>query len=284
VIEPLSSSNKYQVGPTSRQLPVGVFDSGLGGLTVVQQLFKQLPWESIIYFGDTARVPYGSKSVDTVRKYAIQIVRFLEARGVKLLVIACNTVSSVALEVVAEAAQVPVIGVIEPGALAAAAVTRNHKVGVIGTTATIRSGAYEKALQQLASHLIVLSTACPLFVPLVEEGWLDHPVTEQVAREYLQPVLQQGIDTLILGCTHYPLLKTILHKVAGNGLRIVDTAIETARQVKAHLGTLRLFSPQQSHPQHFFYVSDFPQKFEEVAARFLGEPLSNVTHISVENY
>ncbi len=262
------------------RLPIGVFDSGLGGLTVVKQLVTQLPHEKILYFGDTARVPYGSKGAVTVQKFSRQIARFLFDRGVKMIVVACNTASSYALEILQTEYNLPLLGVLEPGARAALRVTRNQRVGVIGTTATIAAGKYPQILHALAPDVAVFSKACPLFVPLVEEGWLDSPVTELVAREYLSPLLQNEIDTLILGCTHYPLLKNVLQRVVASEIQIVDTALETANQVRQILqGKDLLAPPSPATPEHQYFVSDVPQKFEELAERFLGAPLKNVTRI-----
>ena len=265
-------------------LPIGVFDSGLGGLTVVKQLLLHLPNESIIYFGDTARLPYGTKSILTVRKFSLQIARFLQDQGVKIIVVACNTASSLALNVIKENTAVPVLGVIGPGVSAALRVSKSKSIGVIGTTATILSGAYKKALQKLDPAVNVNSVACPLFVPLVEEGWERSDVTELIARKYLDPIINTEIDTLILGCTHYPILKDVLHKVVDNRVIIIDSSIETARQVRYILQSEKIQRPKRSKPTHKFYVSDRPQRFEEIAERFLGEPLPNVKQISLDDY
>lgn len=266
-----------------RNLPIGVFDSGLGGLTVVKQLFRQLPDESIIYFGDTARVPYGSKSVETVQRFAMQIANFLAERGVKMIVVACNTATSVALELLQARFDLPVIGVIEPGARSALAISPGKNIGVIGTTGTINSGKYTQILNAADSSVRVFGQACPLFVPLVEEGWADSPVTEMVAREYLRNLTAQKIDTLILGCTHYPIIKDVIQRVVDNDIRIVDTAIETANQVRQILAQKNLLCERTIAPQHKFFVSDLPQKFEEIAERFLGEPIANVARINLED-
>jgi len=199
--------NQSQAKADVRNRPIGVFDSGLGGLTVVNQLIQHLPQESIIYFGDTARVPYGTKSPETVQKFAVQIIRFLQSQGVKLIVVACNTVSSVAMEKILELSDVPVIGVIEPGSRAALQKSKNRRIGVIGTSATVSAGKYNSVLLSMSPDVAVFSQACPLFVPLVEEGWIGSAVTEMVARIYLEPIMRQSVDTLILGCTHYPIIK-----------------------------------------------------------------------------
>jgi len=265
-------------------LPIGVFDSGLGGLTVVKQLLLHLPDESIIYFGDTARLPYGTKSVSTIRKFSLQIARFLQDQGVKIIVVACNTASSLALNVIKENISVPVLGVIEPGVSAALRVSKTKSIGVIGTTATILSGAYKEALQKLDPEVNVNSVACPLFVPLVEEGWERSDVAEMIARKYLDPIINTEVDTLILGCTHYPILKDVLQRVVDNRVIIIDSSIETARQVHSILQSEKIHSPRKSKPTHKFYVSDRPQRFEEIAERFLGELLPNVKQISLDDY
>jgi glutamate racemase len=259
-----------------RRLPIGVFDSGIGGLTVVRALRERLPRESIYYFGDTARVPYGVKSAETIRQYSTQIVDFLLGHQVKLLVIACNTMAAVAADAIRERAAVPVLDVIEAGAEVAAAGTRNRRVGVIGTLTTVGSGAYEEAIRARASDATVLSQACPLFVPLVEEGWLDHPVTQLTAAEYLAPLLAAGIDTLVLGCTHYPLLQPLLQEVAGRDVRLVDSAETTAARAAALLGELELLGDAASPPAHRFFVTDVPQRFRAVGERFLGLPMPDI--------
>jgi len=281
VIKP--SSNKSLSQSDISNLPIGVFDSGLGGLTVVEQIFSRLPNESILYFGDTARVPYGSKSVHTVQKFSKQIVQFLQEKGVKMIVVACNTASSVALDVLKKSISVPIVGVIEPGVRAALEFTVRRRIGVIGTTATISTGKYPEILKQKAPDIFVESVACPLFVPLVEEGWVDSPVTEQIARIYLKPLIEKNIDTLILGCTHYPLIKKILQKVVDSDVQIIDTAIETAVDVENILRENGLLNNGTRKPRHQFYVSDFPQKFEEIANRFIGQSLQNVKRVSLDD-
>ncbi len=264
--------------------PIGVFDSGLGGLTVVNQLMKHLPGESIIYFGDTARVPYGSKSTLTIQKFSQQIAGFLQSQGVKLIVVACNTASSVALDQVKESGIVPVIDVIEPGARAALRESVSRRIGIIGTTATISAGKYETILKTLEKNVSVFSQACPLFVPLVEEGWIESPVTEQVARIYLNPLMQNRIDSLILGCTHYPIIKDTIKKIVDGNVQIIDSAIETAVKVRETLESHYLLNDAKTDPEHLFYVSDFPRKFEEIARRLLGQPLMNVHRIALDDH
>ena len=256
--------------------PIGVFDSGLGGLTVVHELLQQLPHESLVYFGDTARVPYGNKSPATVRRYASEIADFLVSRDVKLIVVACNTASSHALEHLAASSPVPVEGVIEPGARAAVRASGTRRIGVIGTAGTIRSGAYARAIKKLAPDAIVVEQACPLLVPLVEEGWLDRPATRLIAEEYVAPLAQRGIDTLVLGCTHYPLLKPLLAEILGPSISLIDSAEETAAQVARRLAASTLRAPEDAKSHAHFVVSDAPESFERVGAAFLGERVRDI--------
>ncbi len=256
--------------------PLGVFDSGIGGLTVARAVFERLPHESVIYFGDTARVPYGPKSPDTVRRYAGEILAYLLGRGVKALVVACNTISAHALDYLVERSPVPLVGVIEPGARAAVQATRTGRIGVIGTAGTIASGAYERAIKRLRPDAAVCVQACPLFVPLVEEGWFDHAATEVIAREYLAPLQRAGVDVLVLGCTHYPLLKPLLARVLGPAVTLVDSAEETAKIVAQEIAQRNLAAPAGAHPAHRFVVSDDEPHFRRVGARFLGGKLQHV--------
>jgi glutamate racemase len=263
--------------------PIGIFDSGLGGLTVVKAIQKELPKEKLVYFGDTARIPYGTKSPDTIIRYARQIIRFFrKTQKVKCVVVACNTSSAWALESVRKEFPIPILGVIEPGAYAAVEVTRNGRIGVIGTEGTIASGAYPRAIHHLAPRAKVYSKACPLFVPLVEEGKLAGPVTEAVAREYLGPLLKRKIDTLVLGCTHYPLLKRTLAKVAGPKVKIVDSAEETARSLHRNLEMHGV--AMNGHGGGKYFVSDLSRKFKEQAQRFLGRNIPKVEKIFIEKY
>ena len=255
--------------------PLGVFDSGIGGLTVARALFERLPNESIIYFGDTARVPYGPKSPDTVRRYSAEILAYLLKRGVKAVVIACNTSTAHALGYLKERSSVPVVGVIEPGARAAVAATKTGTIGVIGTAGTIASGAYERAITALRPDVRVYSRPCPLFVPLVEEGWFDHPAAELIAREYLEPLKRAQEDVLDLGCTHYPLLKKLLSRVMGPDVKLVDSAEETAKVVSDELERQGLLANGGAH-EHRFVVSDDEPHFRKVGALFLGEKLKQV--------
>lgn len=263
--------------------PIGIFDSGLGGLTVVKAIQKELPKEKLVYFGDTARIPYGTKSPDTIIHYARQIIRFLIKREkVKAIVVACNTSSAWALKTVRREFNIPILGVIEPGANAAVEVTRNGRIGVIGTEGTIYSKAYPKAIHHLMPKAKVYSKPCPLFVPLVEEGKLSGPVADSIVREYLKPLLKFKIDTLLLGCTHYPLLKRTISRVAGKKVRIVDSADETALTLHHNLAAHGI--ELTGHGGGKYYVSDLSRKFKEHAQRFLGAHLSRVEKVLIEKY
>ncbi len=264
--------------------PVGVFDSGLGGLTVVRALAGRLPSESILYFGDTARVPYGSKSPEAVRHFSRQAGRFLLDRGVKSIVVACNTATAHALEELRALAPVRVVGVIEAGARAAVETTRTGRIGVIGTTGTIRSGAYDRAVRKLLSDVEVYAQACPLFVPMVEEGMTDHEATRMVAREYLAPLRDVELDTLILGCTHYPLLKDLLAEILGPEIHLIDSAEETAREVASNLEADGLLEPGPPTPRYHFTASDLPIQFRNVGRRFVPELIGKVERVDVEAY
>jgi len=256
--------------------PLGVFDSGIGGLTVARALFERLPRESVIYFGDTARVPYGPKSPETVRRYSAEILAYLLQRGVKAVVVACNTSTAHALDHLQQHSPVPVVGVIQPGARAAVAATRSGVIGVIGTAGTVASGAYERAIKALRPDARVHAQACPLFVPLVEEGWFDHPAAELIAREYLTPLKTAGVDVLVLGCTHYPLMKPLLARVMGPRVTLVDSAEETAKVVAAELAARGLLAGEGGSKEHRFVVSDDEPHFRKVGARFLGERIKKV--------
>ena len=255
---------------------VGVFDSGVGGLTVVRALMERLPFEDIHYFGDTARVPYGVKSVETIAHYTTQIAEFLLEKRVKLLIIACNTMAAVASQVVRDLSPVPVLDVIEAGALTAVAATSHRRIGVIGTPTTVNSNAYGRAIHEIEPDARIVSQACALFVPLVEEGWLDHPVTRLTAQEYLKPVLAEKIDTLVLGCTHYPLLKPLLAEVAGPDLALVDSAEAMAERTAALLTDLNLHTSSRAPADYHFWVTDVPLRFQTIGERFLGRSLENV--------
>jgi len=265
-------------GDTS--LPIGVFDSGVGGLTVLRAIHEMMPGEATIYLGDTARVPYGPKSEDTVRRYAAQAASFLVGRGIKALVVACNTVTARAYEQLADALDIPVIGVVRPGAREAVEASRSGIIGVIGTRGTIESGAYERAIRSLRAEADVRSRACPLFVSLAEEGWVTGEVAELTARTYLEDLVDAGIDTLVLGCTHYPLLKPLLAEVVGEGVTLVDSAEATARVA------VRTIEPAgaagSGPPSREYYVTDDPRRFEELAGRFLGASIRHLEHVDID--
>jgi len=253
--------------------PIGVFDSGIGGLTVVRALMERLPYENIVYFGDTARVPYGVKSVETIAHFTTQIAQFLLEKDVKMLVIACNTMAAVAAQVVKDLSPVPVLDVIDAGAVSARG---GKKIGVIGTPTTINSNAYARAIHDYAPDSRIHSQACALFVPLVEEGWLDHEVTRLTAEDYLKPLMAEHIDTLVLGCTHYPLLKPLLRQVVGDEVALVDSAEAMAEQVAQLLAEKHLANPGPAQPRYDFYVTDVPLRFQTIGERFLGRTLNNV--------
>lgn len=265
---------------TQNEKPIGVFDSGIGGLTVVRALLERLPNENIVYFGDTARVPYGSKSPQVVREYTLGDTNVLLAKDVKMIVVACNTVSAVALDVVQKRANLPVTGVITPGAAAAARATKNRRIGVIGTAATVNSNAYANELQRLDPAVQTHSRACPLFVPLVEEGWLETKATELVATEYLFPLTLEKVDTLILGCTHYPLLKIVIAKVTKGMVTLIDSGEATAAEVERMLDEHGLRNTSPHRPNVQFLVSDAPEKFTAIGERFLGRKLGVVKRVA----
>ncbi len=264
-------------------LPIGVFDSGIGGLTVLRAIFEMLPDESTIYLGDTARVPYGAKSRAVITRYALNNARFLAARGVKLLVVACNTASAAALPALSEHLGVPVLGVIEPGARRACEISRSGVIGVIGTRATVASGAYPQALRRSNPDLDILSKSCPLFVPLAEEGWSEDPVTYSIARTYLGEWADGKMDTLILGCTHYPVLIPAIQAAIGSKVTLVDSASAVAGTVAAELSRLEISrEPGQAPPEHHYFVTDVPDRFREVGRAFLGRELGDVEQVDIE--
>ncbi len=256
--------------------PIGVFDSGIGGLTVVRSLLRCLPRERIFYFGDTARVPYGVRSASTIGSYATEVASFLLQRKVKLLIIACNTIAAVASSAVKRVAGVPVLDVINAGAHQALRATRNGLIGIIGTPATVNSRAYETILQSARPDVRTFSRTCRLFVPLAEEGWFNHPITKLVAQEYLHPLFAEGIDTLILGCTHYPLLKPLIGEVAGPDIALIDSADAMAERADRLLERAGLGNPSTSPPEHRFYITDLPDRFQTIGENFLGQPLQNL--------
>ncbi|HEX6433492.1 MAG TPA: glutamate racemase [Gemmatimonadales bacterium] len=255
--------------------PIGIFDSGIGGLTVARAIYERLPAESTIYFGDTARVPYGPKSPETVTRYSLEILHWLLEQGVKAVVVACNTSTAHALRTLQETTPVPVLGVIKPGARAAIAEGGGGPVGVIGTAGTIASDAYKRALHALAPGLPVVQRACPLFVPLVEEGWFDHPAAELIAADYLRELREACVRSLVLGCTHYPLLKPLLQRVMGPEVKLIDSGQATAAALEAILADRSLEAPVRSSAQHRFVVSDDEARFRQVGARFIGERLGH---------
>lgn len=262
----------------NKESAIGVFDSGIGGLTVLQKIIETLPKENTVYLGDTARAPYGTKSVETVLRYSFENAEFLVQKGVKAVVVACNTSTAIALTRLRDNLSIPVIGVIEPGVRRAIESTKNSKIGVIGTEATIQSGAYTRALKEADAGIEVYSRACPLFVPLVEEGWTENGVVEMTVKAYLGSLKQSGIDTLILGCTHYPLLKKIIRKFMGGGVRLVDSAEETAKEVELALKKSALIR-KKSKAIHSFFVTDAPERFIEIGRRFLGEKVESAVRI-----
>ena len=259
---------------------IGVFDSGVGGLTVVKELLRQLPNEDIIYFGDTARVPYGIKSQETIIKLSIENILFLLNQNIKLVCVACNTASSVALPVIERYFKVPIVGVINPGVREAVYATQNKRIGVIGTKRTIKSRTYEIQIKQLDPGIKVTAAACPLFVPFAEEGWLSGEAVLEVARSYLAPLIKAKVDTVILGCTHYPLLKPVIRKVLGNNIVLIDSAKQVAMEVKKILTIEGLLNGRRKAVNRF-YVSDNPEWFSDLARSFLGKPLASV--IKVDN-
>ena len=261
---------------------IGVFDSGVGGLTVVRALMERLPFEDIIYFGDTARVPYGIKSVETINHYACQITEFLLKRDVKLLVVACNTMAAVAYQAIEDLSPVPVLEVISASAGNAASETKTKSIGVIGTPATINSNAYARAIHLLDKEIKIYSQACPLFVPLVEEGWFDHPATRLIAADYLKPVLAEQIDTLVLGCTHYPLLKPLLQNIVGPRIRLVDSAVAMADAAAELLNRQKLGNSNCRPPDYRFCVSDVPYRFHTIGESFLGRTLGQVELVRLQ--
>ncbi|HEA47512.1 MAG TPA: glutamate racemase [bacterium] len=258
--------------------PIGVFDSGVGGLSVVKEVVRQLPQEDIIYFGDTAHLPYGPKTSQTIKRLVRDNVRFLLKKKVKAIILACHTASAFTLEEIREDNPIPIIGVIGPGAEEALRVTKNRRIGVIGTYGTIRSGAYAKELKRLEPEASVIEKPCPLFVPLVEEGWIEREVTHLVVREYLEPLKEEGIDTLILGCTHYPLLKEEIARVMG-GTYLVDSARATVAQMKRILEGKDLLA-REGVPRHSFFVSDAPEKFARLGRIFLGKEIEKVEKVN----
>lgn len=270
-----------------KDAPIGVFDSGVGGLTVFREIMRQMPNERIVYFGDTARLPYGSKSRETITRYSRQIVRFLLTRQVKTIVVACNTASAYALDDLEKEFDVPMIGVVKPGAKVAAQVSRSGRIGVIGTEATIGSRIYSQYIEALKANAVISGKACPLFVPLVEEGLWEDPVTEEIARRYLAELIDIDIDTLILGCTHYPLIRSTIGKIMGPEVVMVNPAYETARELKQMLGETGLLNdapPGLGRDSYQFYVSDKADKFIHFANSIIKYGILSARQINMEAY
>lgn len=270
-----------------KDAPIGVFDSGVGGLTVFREIMRQIPNEKIIYFGDTARVPYGTKSQETVTRYSEQIVRFLRSFGVKTIVVACNTASAYALETLEKNSEIPIIGVVKPGAKTAASVTKNGRIGVIATEATINSQIYTDYIKELNKDVTIYGKACPLFVPLVEEGLLEDPVTDEIARRYLTELIDIDIDSLILGCTHYPLIRSTLGRIMGDNVTLVNPAFETAVELKKMLSDLDMLNdtpPALGDNQYQFYVSDKAEKFVRFANSIIKYGILSAKSINIEEY
>lgn len=263
--------------------PIGVFDSGVGGLTVLREIMEQLPYENVVYFGDTARIPYGSKSEQTVKKFAYQCASFLEKQGVKAIVIACNTASAVAIEYLSSRFDLPVIGVIEPGARAAVEATKNGRIGVIGTSATIGSGAYQGKIMENNHQAEVIGIPCPLFVPIVEEGWEHSAVAEITACQYLEELCEHEVDTLVLGCTHYPILRHTIGKVLGKEVTLVNPAFETAKEVKKTLSQRDILNEDFVKPTYEYFVSDAPEKFRRIGGNFLKREIENLKEIEIDS-
>ena len=277
------------MGKECKNAPIGVFDSGVGGLTVVREIMRQIPNEKIVYFGDTARVPYGSKSKDTVTRFSRQIVRFLQTQDVKAIVIACNTASAYALEELEKEVDIPIIGVVKPGAKVAAQTTQNGKIGVIATEGTISSGIYSSYIKEIKNEAKVIGKACPLFVPLIEEGLWEDPVTDEIARRYLTEFTQQDkdIDTLILGCTHYPLIRSTLGRIAGESVTLVNPAYETARELKRLLEEKDLLNDRKlglGDNRYQFYVSDKADKFQNFANSIIKYGILSAKVVNIEEY
>ncbi len=264
-----------------RNRPIGVFDSGIGGLTVLKEILRVLPSENTIYLGDTARVPYGIRSPETVIRYSFENTKFLSSKDIKMLVIACNTASSVSLDAIKSRVSIPVIGVIEPGVKAAVRATKSGKIGVIGTEATIRSSAYARGIREINPHIDVFGLACPLFVPLVEEGWTEGEITRMIVERYLAQFKGTDIDTVVLGCTHYPLLKKVIAEVVGPGVCLIDSAIEISQEIGVILEDLGMKRDSHSPSFREYYVTDSPERFLKVGGQFLGQQIDHIEKVIV---
>ena len=263
--------------------PIGIFDSGVGGLTVMREVIEQHPYENIVYLGDTARIPYGSKSEQTIKKYAYQCSLFLKNKNVKTIVVACNTASSVALNHLEDNFDIPILGVIEPGARTASKVTKNGKIGVIGTTATINSNAYQSKIMEYRQDAEVIGIPCPLFVPIVEEGWEYSQVAELTAEKYLTELIEHEVDSLVLGCTHYPILRYTIKKVVGPGVRLINPAFETARDLKKVLTEKNLLNKSYDKPKYEYYATDIPERLRRIGGNFLKKEIDNLFEVSIDN-
>lgn len=262
--------------------PIGIFDSGIGGLTVMAEIIRALPNENIIYFGDTAHVPYGSKSKSVVTDFSLNIAAFLRKKNVKMIVVACNTASAYALSLLRKKFDIPLIGVIDPGAKNAVEKTKNKKIGVIGTEGTINSSSYTSAIKRYLKTSKIFARACPLFVPLAEEGWFNHKVTYEVAKEYLSPLVKKGIDTLVMGCTHYPTLKNVIRNVVGKDIILIDSARSCAKEVTDVLNKNNMNASNTIKSSYKFFVSDVPEKFKIIGQRFLKKPILNVSKVTLK--
>ncbi len=263
--------------------PIGIFDSGVGGLTVMREIMEQLPYENIIYLGDTARIPYGSKSEQTIKKFSYQCSSFLESKNVKTIVIACNTASSIALEHLKKSFDIPIIGVIDPGARSAAAATQTGRIGVIGTIATINSNAYQAKIMEYRHDAEVIGIPCPLFVPIVEEGWEYTNVAELTAEKYLDELIEHDVDALVLGCTHYPILRHTIKKVVGPNIKLVNPAYETARDLKILLEEKNLLKENFERARYEYYASDAPERLRRIGGNFLKKEIDNLYEIAIDN-
>ncbi len=263
--------------------PIGIFDSGIGGLTVAKRIIAMLPNENIVYFGDSARVPYGSKSNETVIEYSLQDAQFLISKNVKLIIVACNTASSIAINKLKERFTIPIIGMIEPGTQLALKSTKNGRIGVIGTDATINNKAYSSELNRIENNLEIIEKPCPLFVPIAEEGWLDHEATKLIAKEYLQDLIDFGVDTVILGCTHYPLLSGVIQEVMGEDVTLIDSGMAASLEVEDYLNGRGVRNDSNQLGTLEFYVSDLPAKFKAVAERFLGTEVKHIEKINIDS-
>lgn len=283
----IRTATNIDSNPCGKDAPIGVFDSGVGGLTVAREIMRQIPNEKIIYFGDTARVPYGSKSQETVTRFSKQIVRFLKTFHVKAIVVACNTASAYAMDTLEQESDVPILGVVKPGARMAAEATKNGRIGVIATEATIGSQVYTKYIQELNKNVAIYGKACPLFVPLVEEGLLEDPVTDEIARRYLSELIDIDIDTLILGCTHYPLIRSTVGKIMGSNVTLVNPAYETALELRRMLERMNLLNeepPKLGSNRYQFYVSDKAEKFITFANSIIKYGILSAKTIHIEKY